>query len=50
MAIFRITIRTEKARWSVTGLFASSCEAIGQMLADWPEARHISAKCIGGFQ
>ncbi|WP_187305981.1 hypothetical protein [Diaphorobacter nitroreducens] len=50
MAIYRITIKTAQARWSITGLFASSCEAVIQTLADWPEARCISARCIRSVQ
>lgn len=48
MSIFRITVITAKGRLSFSGLFKSSCEAVEQTMADWPEAKSIKAARIGG--
>lgn len=48
MAIYRITVITAKGRLSFSGLFVSSCEAVEQAMADWPEATSIAVKCLVG--
>ena len=47
MAIYRITEIAAKGRLSFSGLFKSSCEAVEQTMADWPEAKSIKANRIG---
>ncbi|BEU96586.1 hypothetical protein ACDW_22910 [Acidovorax sp. DW039] len=46
MALYRITVITATGRLSFPGLFATSCEAVEQTMADWPEAKSIKAKLI----
>ena len=46
MAIYRITVITVQWRLSFSGLFKSSCEAVEQTLADFPEARSVAAMFI----
>ena len=46
MNIFRIKVCLAQRRFDFTGLFASACEAVDQTLADWPEARSVTAICL----
>ena len=48
MAIYRITVITAQWRLSFSGLFKSSCEAVEQTMADWPEAKSIAVICLVG--
>lgn len=47
MHIYRICISLPGGRRQChTGLFADGFEAVLQSLADWPEARAVSATCV----
>lgn len=46
MNLYRIHIRLRAHRFSYSVLCASSCEAVAQALADWPQVRSVSARCI----
>lgn len=47
MHIYRITITMDdRSKGCTTGLFASSFEAVAQTLADFPQARSVSAICL----
>lgn len=47
MHIYRIKLRlAEGGRVSYLGLFVDGCEAVLQALADWPDARAVSAICL----
>ena len=46
LSLYRVTIRTRAHRFAYSALYASSCEAVCQALADWPDVRSIVAHCI----